>query len=436
MSDYRVIAAATATLQNMLLAAIREAVPGASVANGPPPAKVEHENREGLINVFLYKVEPNPVWRNEELPYRRSDGTLSRRPQLALDLFYLLSFYGDDGKQIPNLLLGAALAALHAEPYPPARYMPQASVGGDGQLTAAGTDLAGSGLSSQRHALFFSLLSGEEDEVIQTWTRLLQTSYVLSIAYIGRVVLIEPDLVPEPALTARRTAVHLHVGRQPRLEALDPPSLVSSPDAELRLRGSGLDAEHVRVELGEHIATPFARSPGELVVLLPADLPAGVHLVRVAHGHRHDDGEPRWSIVSNPLALVLAPRILDLGWKPAPAAERRPSIPPAAEDGRRVLLQLRFAPPVSAATKLELLLNLSPTPDQPLVRRGYRLSATVDPTRPDIVEQVAAVTPGRYLVRLRLGGTESPLDVDDDPASPSHQRYVGPMFDIAPEGPR
>ena len=78
----------------------------------------------GLINVFLYKTEPNPIWRNEELPWRRSDGTVIRRPQLAIDLYYLLSFYGDDEKQIPNLLLGAALAALHAEPHPHPDHVP------------------------------------------------------------------------------------------------------------------------------------------------------------------------------------------------------------------------------------------------------------------------------------------------------------------------
>jgi hypothetical protein len=437
LSDYRAIAAATATLQNLLLDAIREAVPGASVATGPPPAKTEHEHSEGLINVFLYKVEPNAVWRNEELPYRRPDGTLSRRPQLALDLYYLLSFYGDDAKQVPNLLLGAALAALHAEPYPPARYVPQAAAGGDGGLAtvAGGADLAGSGLLTQRHSLFFSLLTSEQDEVIQTWTRLLHTSYVLSAAYIGRVVMIEPDLVPEPALPARRTALYLSAGLQPRLDSVDPPSLTSSPGAELRLRGEGLDAKSVRVELGELVAEPTARSDRELRVLLPADLPAGVHLVRVAHGRRRDDGEPRWDVASNPLAFVLQPLVLEAGWQPAPAAEPRAQIPPATGDARQVLFQIRFTPPVTAATDVDLLLNLTPTPSDPLTRRGHLLRTTADPTHPDLLELPAAVAPGRYLVRLRIGGVDSPLEVDDNPASPSYQRFVGPVVEIASGDP-
>lgn len=432
MSDYRVIAAATATLQNQLQAAIREAVSGATVVIGPPPAKTEHEYSEGMINVFLYKVEPNPVWRNEELPYRRADGTLSRRPQLALDLFFLLSFYGNDGKQIPNLLLGAAMAALHAEPYPPARYVPQATVGGDDGLGGGGgdIDLAGSGLLGQRHAFFFSLLTSEQDEVIQTWTRLLQTSYVLSVAYIGRVVLIEPDLVPEPPLPVRRTAVHLSFGGQPRLETLDPPTLAAAPDAELTLRGLGLDAESVRVEVGEVSTEPSWRTDHELRVQLPTDLPAGTHLVRVVHGRDLDNGALGWDVASNPLAFVLQPRILELGWQPASVEDLPRGVPPTAEEATPVLLQVRFAPPVAAATDVDLLLNRVPHPGPTLTRRGYVLRTTTDPSYPDLVEVTAAVTPGSYLVRLRIGGVESPLDMDDDPASPTAGRFVGPMLEI------
>lgn len=431
MSDYRAIAAATATLQNLLLASIREAVPGASVATGTPPAKVEHEHTEGLINVFLYKVEPNPVWRNEELPYRRTDGTLSRQPQLALDLYYLLSFYGDDSKQIPNLLLGAALAALHAEPYPPARYVPQATVSGDGATApaAGGVDLAGSGLLSQRHSLFFSLLTGDQDEVIQTWTRLLHTSYVLSAAYIGRVVLIEPDLMPEPALPARRTALHLSIGRQPRLETLEPPSLVHGPDAEVRLLGRGLDGDSIRVEIGESTVEPTVISDRELRIVLPADLMAGAHLLRVSHGRRREDGELRWDITSNPLALVVQPHILRLGWQAA-TSEPRAEIPPAAAEGRPVLLQVQLSPPLTAAVDVEVLLNLTPTPNRPLTRRGYLLRAQGEPGQPDLLEVAARVVPGRYLVRLRVGGVESRLDIDDDPASPTYERFIGPLVEI------
>src|SRR4028119_2199144 len=104
MSDYRAVAAATLTLQNMLLDAIQEAMPGATVKTGPPEVRPPEEVGEGLINVFLFKVEPNKVWRNEDLPTRLSDGSIVRKPVLAVDIHYLLSFYGDARRKIPSLL--------------------------------------------------------------------------------------------------------------------------------------------------------------------------------------------------------------------------------------------------------------------------------------------------------------------------------------------
>ncbi len=432
MSDYRVIAAATATLQNLLADAIRETVPGAGVATGQPPAKSDHELTEGLINIFVYKAEPNPTWRNEELPYRRSDGTLSRRPRLALDLYFLISFYGDDSKQIPNLLLGAALSALHAEPYPPSRHVPQASAADEGGFAAVagGPDLAGSGLLTQDHPLSFTLLSTEEDEVIQTWTRLMHSAYVLSIAYVGRVVELESDLVPEPSLPARRMAFHLHGAHQPRLEALEPASLDWAAGTELRLAGANLGAEHVAVSIGEIEVEPLTRSEAELRVLLPAGVQAGSHLVRVVHG-RQRGGVVRWDVASNPLAAVVRPVVLDAGWHWRPAQDTAESADTG--DGSPVVLQVRFAPPVSVATSVDLLLNASPTPAEPTARRGYVFRGTAAPLQPDRLEIPATVAPGRYLVRVRIHGVDSPLRVDEEPESPTFERYVGPMIEVPGE---
>jgi hypothetical protein len=37
------------------------------------------------------------------------------------------------------------------------------------------------------------------------------------------------------------------------------------------------------------------------------------------------------------------------------------------------------------------------------------------------------VTPGEYLVRVQIDGAESPLLVDTDPESETHDRYIGPI---------
>src|SRR5262249_61679827 len=101
------------TLQQPLQRALLGSGAGVSVTrpgaggNAPPPPSV---------NLFLYQVSPNAAWRNDDLPTRRPDGRLVHRPQAALDLHYLLSFYGDDKVFEPQRLLGRVTRTLPAHP--------------------------------------------------------------------------------------------------------------------------------------------------------------------------------------------------------------------------------------------------------------------------------------------------------------------------------
>ena len=202
MSDYRVVAAVMATVQNMLQDAIGEAVPGAVVRTGPPEEEAPDQVAEGLVKVFLFRVEPNPTMRNAELPVRGPDGGVVKQPQMAVNLDILLSFYGNERRKIPYLLLGLSLAALHAEPYPSIRHMPRTSAaGGNGSPDPVSASLAGSGLELQSHALRLSLLPLGHDELFPLFSHI---PFVMSVAYRAQVVLIEPFATPEPALPVRR----------------------------------------------------------------------------------------------------------------------------------------------------------------------------------------------------------------------------------------
>src|SRR5882762_6069982 len=93
MSNALAIATVTEALLHILTPAVSAIVGGSVTATRPddtaqlPPVGV---------NIFLYQVSPNPSIRNADLPTRRGDGTPLRRPQVALDLHYLLTFYGSD----------------------------------------------------------------------------------------------------------------------------------------------------------------------------------------------------------------------------------------------------------------------------------------------------------------------------------------------------
>ncbi|HVZ34121.1 MAG TPA: Pvc16 family protein, partial [Polyangiaceae bacterium] len=110
MSNSRAVAAVTAALRALLTPAAA-IVPGAQITHLRPDAVAQDQQSRG-INVYLYMVRPNPHHSTEQLPARRSDGSLYHRVLTVLDLHYLLSFYGSDARLEPQLLLGAASLAL------------------------------------------------------------------------------------------------------------------------------------------------------------------------------------------------------------------------------------------------------------------------------------------------------------------------------------
>src|SRR5262249_1880890 len=114
MSNFLAIATATASLSQVLQAAITPDVPGAHVTTVRPDGNGALPNPG--VNIFLYQVTHNASWMNADLPSRRGNGDLIQRPQAALDLHYLLTFYGDDGHLEPQRVLGSVVRALHARP--------------------------------------------------------------------------------------------------------------------------------------------------------------------------------------------------------------------------------------------------------------------------------------------------------------------------------
>src|SRR5215208_37401 len=115
MSNYLAVATVTATLRRVLTTAVGPDVSGATVTTLRPDDSTNGTPGMG-INIYLYQVTPNAAWRNADLPTRREDGRLVQRPRVALDLQYLLSFYGNEVKYEPQRLLGSVVRTLHTRP--------------------------------------------------------------------------------------------------------------------------------------------------------------------------------------------------------------------------------------------------------------------------------------------------------------------------------
>src|SRR5215216_5475616 len=104
MSNFLSIATVTATLSQLIQAAIGTDVPGATVSTIRPDGNGGNNIPDIGVNLYLYQVTPNIAWRNADLPTRNSDGQAVQRPRAAIDLHYLLTFFGNEVQLEPQRL--------------------------------------------------------------------------------------------------------------------------------------------------------------------------------------------------------------------------------------------------------------------------------------------------------------------------------------------
>jgi Pvc16 N-terminal domain len=406
MSNHLAIATVTATLRELIRSAVTHVeggvvVAGADVKNVRPDAQAALPDPG--VNVFLYQVVPNPAWRNADLPSRRGDGSLSRRPQAALNLHYLLSFYGDDAEIVPQRLLGAVEAALHTQPVL-TRERIEDTLG-----KALFTFLVRSDLAEAVELVKLTPLALSLDEMSKLWTMFPQTGYALSVAYEASVVLVERTESPQPALPVHARNLYVIPFDNPVIESAGIAGDAAAPllrGSRLRIEGRHLrgDVTYVRVGAAEVRVTgdDLANDRIEITLdeppLAAGELRAGVLPLQVVH--RRLMGTPpveHAGFESNVAPIVLRPIVQNTSVLPA-------SVAPVALPRR---LQVTADPAVQAGQRTLLLLNSVPG--------GPGTSYAIRPLDPDTLPpefSLQGVTAGQYLVRLQVDGAESLLDLD------------------------
>jgi hypothetical protein len=425
MSNFLAVATVTATLCQLLTEAAEQAVAGTSATPGRPRDTVNGTSDPG-INVYLYQAVPNAAWRNADLPTRRGGGALVRYPQTALDLHYVLSFYGNESQTEPQRLLGSAVSLLHARPaLSPGQISAavEAVTGGDTAHYLAASDLAG-----QVETIKFTPLPLSLEELSKLWSVLFQAPYALSVTYRASVVLIEAEGTPQRALPVREPLIYSMPFRQPLIEEVLSGEGADRPitaGGTLAIRGRRLRGEVTQVRVAEALVTPASEDVLEKEISLPLTSPpfpagslrSGVQGVQVVHPVMMGiPPAPHRGIESNAAAFVLRPVVTDVDAPDATAVTV--TLNPAAGKTQRVVLLLNEA---------------DPPPDR--MARAYSFKAPrdngieaedVDETT-SITFPVSGVEPGDYLVRVQVDGAESPLETAPDPANPV---YVGPTVTI------
>jgi hypothetical protein len=418
MSNFLAIATVTAALRRTLQAALDADVSGAKVTTVRPDGSGNGVPQTGA-NLYLYQVTLNASLRNIDMPNRSSEGRLIQRPQVALDLHYLLTFYGDDNELKPQRLLGSVVRTLHARPVL-TRQMIKTTIN-----DPTFNYLHDSNLADSLETVKFTPASLSLEELSKLWSVIFQTPYRLSVAYIGTVVLIESDDVPQSALPVRERNLYVVPFHQPIIEQVLPIEGADIPivaDSTLVIRGKKLrgDITLVRVNWTEVTPAYGNISETQITVPLPAGLRAGVQGLQVVHQMLMGTPPmPHKGIESNLFAFVLHPAIT----KKVTVS----NLKGAGDAPRSADLTIKLKPIVGKEQRVVLLLNE--------ISSGNAASYTfVDESRKTdtgtIKISISGVKAADYLVRVQVDGAESLLITDTDESSPTYNQYIDPKVKI------
>ncbi len=330
MSNFLAIAAVTATLRQSLQFVLdKEApAPGARVVT-LRPEDLKGNTQEPKVNIYLYQVTPNTALRNADLPTRRADGSLTQRPQVALDLHYLLSFYGDENSLEPQRLLAITARTMHAQPILTHTMITQAI----DALTNPGKHpdpafsfLSQSNLADDTELVKFSPLHLSLEELSKIWSVFFQVPYILSVAYQGSVVLIESDDMPQSVLPVRERSLYPMPFKQSLIEQVIAQTPAGLPTgfaqsifatSVILLRGQNLRGTATQIRLnGGKPQVPQSVSNTEISFSLAnvAGLQSGVQGIQVINQPQINTPSSgyRGGYESNIVPFVLRPLITEV----------------------------------------------------------------------------------------------------------------------------
>lgn len=188
MSNYLAIAAVTAALQDIIQDAALAAVPGTDVTIRRPVTINTDGQEKAAVNLYLYQTSPDPSWSNADLPTRNGNGMLVRRPQMALNLDYLISFHGSELIMEPQRLLGSVVTALYAYPILEMDTIRRA-IDSRNYLTQ-------DTIFDQVELVKFGSINLSLEELSKLWSVFFQVPYTLSVVYRASPVFVEAQLAP------------------------------------------------------------------------------------------------------------------------------------------------------------------------------------------------------------------------------------------------
>jgi hypothetical protein len=424
MSNYLSIATVTAVLQKTLQEGLQNDVYGARVTTVRPLNLGGNPSDSG-VNIFLYQVANNHAFKNIDVATMRARGESPKR-QTALDLYYMLSFYGNDAELEPQRILGSVVRILND------RRVLNSDLIRETLESSSFPFLRESNLADQIQQINISPFDISLDDLSKVWSTFLQSPYILSIVYKVVVVLIEgkePFKRPLP-IRGRNLGGIAPFPNKPQINRIVAQSDWNDPilaNSIILIQGKNLDNNQTRIRISNReLITPDNVRENEIILSL-ANIPinslkAGVQSLQVIH--QIDSGiinAGLASVESNVYPFVLCPTIKNI----------------TTDEVERLNIELRSATiliqtdlAIQPKQKIILALNewSNPLSDNP---KAYLFEAPIIRRLTQrITIPIEKIKAGEYLVRLMVDGAESQLIIDNNPESSTQGWFIGPKLII------
>lgn len=394
MSNHLVIAAVTATLRKVILDTLSPLVPGIDVTTLPLDEVRQNNANGSQVNIYLYQTEVNAGWRNQDLPNRVRPGELGF-PPLALNLFYLVTAYGQNNDEVrAHGLLGGAMSALHDMP-----------VLDPADLASVLTPPDEPGEQIERVRITYEPLA--LDEISKIWSA-FQTNYRISAAYQASVVLIDSLRPSKAGLPVLRRGQNddgvTTLTAFPVLESVQVEGQrfglypLAVPGSTLILRGKGMQASSLLVRLDNlRLPTPFELPPvsvseSEVRVQIPnsaPDWPPGYYNASLV---MRSPMSTNVLFASEARQFALIPTITSFAPNPSPIV------------GGEATLNVNFTPEVWPEQNVALMVG-----DREVLAPAHPAKTAA------LTFTVPQAVAGQYFLRLRVDSADSSL-LDPNPA--------------------
>ncbi len=395
MSNTLAIATVTAVLESRITALLNDhGLAGFEVFLEHPKG----DDPDPGVYIRSFRIAANPALRNMDLPSRRSDGTVSTRPQLAVDVDFLVSFVGDPTTYDAERLAGLVMTDLHAHPILTANEIDEFLNGLPGNHVLVEADLG-----DQLERVKLTPISMSVEDLGRIWGLTNQAFYPLSVGYQASVVLLDAEVRPHASLPVSRTGLHVVPGIAPRIETVSSSArrqpLVAVGD-NLVVRGSNLLGPTTWLRIGGQTVQLAVDAVTPTSITFPITdglgLLAGVTSVQVLHRVDLGEGSDPFRTIagSNAIAFALIPLVtLDQ--------------PNALVTSGGLEVRVELIPKPSVDQDVALVLNR--------IGGKEHSESSVWTFDGDVaVFQVPGMPVGDYLVRARIDGAISLPELDSN----------------------